>query len=200
MNTPYPNRAKFTHMQQGDAEDWQIIGGEYQRFAAALPDRILDHLKLLQGDFGGFPIDRFQHCLQTATLAHQDGKDEEYVVCALLHDIGDTLGAYNHADVAAVLLHPFVSEANHWMVKHHAIFQGYYFFHFLGLDRNMRDQFKQHPFYPQTLEFVSKYDSPAFDPDTETLPLDFFESMVRTVFAQPKQSLYMTSANNPNAT
>jgi predicted HD phosphohydrolase len=150
----------------------------------------MEHLQLLEGDFGGFPVDRFTHCLQTATRAHRDGKDEEYVVCALLHDIGDTLGTYNHADVAAVLLEPFVSDENYWMVKHHAIFQGYYFFHYLGMDREMYKQYSDHPCYERTLEFVSKYDSPAFDPDAEALPLDYFAPMMRRVFAQPRKSLY----------
>ena len=183
-------QASFTHMKDGTAEDWQTIARSFGSFAKGLPDRIMDHLMLLEGDFGGFPIDRLTHCLQTATLAHRDGKDDEYVVCALLHDIGDTLGSYNHADVAAVLLEPFVSEANDWMVKHHAIFQGYYFFHYLGMDRNLRDNYKDHPHFMRTIEFVSKYDSPAFDPNGETLPLSYFEPMVRKVFAKPVRSLY----------
>jgi len=183
-------QATFTHMKDGKAEDWQIIASSFGEFAKGLPERILTHLKLLEGDFGGFPVDRLTHCLQTATLAHRDGKDDEYVVCALLHDIGDTLGSYNHADVAAVLLEPFVSEANHWMVKHHAIFQGYFFFHYLGLDRDMREQYRDHPHFEQTIEFVHKYDSPAFNPEAETLPLSYFEPMVRQVFARPVRSLY----------
>lgn len=190
MNDATAPKASFTHMKNGTAEDWQTIARSFGDFAKALPDRILDHLMLLEGDFGGFPVDRLTHCLQTATLAHRDGKDDEYVVCALLHDIGDTLGSYNHADVAAVLLEPFVSEANHWMVKHHAIFQGYYFFHYLGMDRNLRDNYKDHPHFMRTIEFVSKYDSPAFDPAAETLPLSYFEPMVRQVFAKPVRSLY----------
>jgi predicted HD phosphohydrolase len=190
MNDVTAPKASFTHMKNGTAEDWQTIARSFGDFAKALPDRILDHLMLLEGDFGGFPVDRLTHCLQTATLAHRDGKDDEYVVCALLHDIGDTLGSYNHADVAAVLLEPFVSEANHWMVKHHAIFQGYYFFHYLGMDRHLRDNFKDHPHFMRTIEFVSKYDSPAFDPAAETLPLSYFEPMVRQVFAKPVRSLY----------
>jgi predicted HD phosphohydrolase len=88
------------------------------------------------------------------------------------------------------MLEPFVSEENHWMVKHHAIFQGYYFFHHLGMDRSMREQFKDHNCYERTLEFVSKYDSPAFDPEADTLPLSFFEPMVRRVMAKPRKSLY----------
>ncbi|HIO31402.1 MULTISPECIES: HD domain-containing protein [Marinobacter] len=190
MNQPTKNQATFTHMKDGKAEDWQVIASSFGEFAKGLPDRILSHLKMLEGDFGGFPVDRLTHCLQTATLAHRDGKDDEYVVCALLHDIGDTLGTYNHADVAAVLLEPFVSDANYWMVKHHAIFQGYFFFHYLGMNRDMRDQYRDHPHFERTIEFVHKYDSPAFDPDAETLPLSYFEPMVQRVFAQPVRSLY----------
>ncbi|HEY8567979.1 HD domain-containing protein [Microbulbifer sp.] len=184
------NQAQFKHMEEGTQEDWTIIAEAFGPFAKELPERIMAHLNLLKGDCGGFPVDRLTHCLQTATLAYRDGKDEEYVVCALLHDIGDTLGSYNHADVAAVLLEPFVSEENHWMIKHHAIFQGYYFFEYLGMDRNLRDQYKDHPHYARTLEFIEKYDAPAFDAEGEILPLEFFAPMVRRVFAQPRKSLY----------
>ena len=57
-------------------------------------------------------------------------------------------------------------------------------------DKNMREQFKDHPLYDQTLEFIEKYDAPAFDPDAETYPLSFFEPMIQRVFEKPKQSLY----------
>ena len=135
------------------------------QFAQGLPDRVIRHLQILQGDYGGFPVDRYTHSLQTATRALRDGRDEEYVVCALLHDIGDTLGSFNHPDIAAAILKPFVGEANHWMVQHHGIFQGHYFFHHIGLDRDMRDQFRDHPHYERTAEFCELYDNPAFDPD-----------------------------------
>ncbi|MEE9103768.1 HD domain-containing protein [Pseudomonas nitroreducens] len=183
-------RASFTHMEDGSAEDWAIIAKDFAQYAALLPDRILTHLRLLDGDFGGFPVDRLTHSLQTATLAHRDGRDEEYVVCALLHDIGDTLGSFNHADIAAAILKPFVSEENLWMIEKHAIFQGYYFFHHLGLDRHLREQFKDHPQYARTIEFCARYDAAAFDPDGEVLPLEFFEPMLRRVFAQPRRSIY----------
>ena len=195
MNTAVPARAKFHHMKDGTADDWMIIGAEVQESAKTLYQRIISHLLLLEGDCGGFPVDRLTHCLQTATLAHKDGKDEEYVVCALLHDIGDTLGPANHADIAAVLLEPYVSQENHWMVKHHAVFQGYYFFEYLGLDKNMREQYKDHALYERTIEFIEQYDAPAFDPDAETYALSFFEPMIQRVFAKPKQSLYKSEAS-----
>lgn len=184
--------ATFTSIEASTAEDWKTIESHFVPYTKTLPDRILAHLKLLDGDFGGFPIDRLTHCLQTATLAHRDARDEEYVVCALLHDIGDTLGSYNHADIGAAILKPFVSDANHWMLTHHGIFQGYYFFHHLGMDRNMRDAFRGSPHFAQTEEFCARYDGPAFDPATETLPLSFFEPIVQRVLAVPKNSIYQT--------
>jgi predicted HD phosphohydrolase len=183
-------KATFRDMQQSTAEDWQIISKEFKPFAAALPDRVLAHLRLLEGDCGGFAVDRLTHSLQTATRAFRDGRDEEYVICALLHDIGDTLGSFNHPDIAASILKPFVSEENFTMVEKHGIFQGYYFFHHLGMDRNLRDQFAGQKLYDVTLEFCEKYDAPAFDPDYDTLPLSFFEPMLRRVMARPKNSIY----------
>jgi len=183
-------RATFTSMESGTADDWGIITGHFLPFAAGLPDRILAHLRLLDGDYGGFAVDRLTHSLQTATLAHREGRDEEYVVCALLHDVGDTLGSFNHADVAAAIVKPFVSEENHWMVEQHAVFQGYYFFHHLGMDRDARERFRGHPWFDRTAEFCALYDGPAFDPKGETLPLAFFEPMVRRVCAFPKRSIY----------
>src|SRR5215831_6533363 len=177
-------------MDQSTAEDWGIIAADFLKHARHLPDRILAHLKLLDGDFGGFPVDRLHHSLLTATLAMKDGRDDEYTACALLHDIGDTLGTFNHPDIAAAILKPFVSEENHWMVEKHGIFQGYYFFHHIGMDRNMREQFRGHPHFLRTAEFCERYDGPAFEPKGETLPLEYFEPMVRRVFATPRQTLY----------
>lgn len=191
------NRAAFTSMEASTVDDWKIISDRLVTFAGKLPDRVLSHLRLLDGDFGGFAVDRLTHSLQTATRAHRDGRDEEYVVCALLHDIGDTLGSYNHADVAAAILKPFVSDENFWIVEKHGIFQGYYFFHHLGFDRNLREQYRGHPWFDAAAEFCAKYDAPAFDPGAETLPLSFFEPMVRRVLAQPRKSLYVAGSQKP---
>ena len=134
-----------------------------------------------------------QHSLQTAELAAEAGEDTQYVVCALLHDISDTLGTSNHADVAAAILQPFISDENFWMIKHHAIIQGYNFFHHIGLDRNMREQFIEHPYYQRTLRFVERYDDLAFDNSKPKLSLSLFEPMVREVFAKPINSIYKTA-------
>ena len=180
----------FKTMAESKAEDWEIIVGHMAPFVRDLPKRMLTHLQLLSGDYGGYPVDRLEHCLQTATRAHRDGRDEEYVVCALLHDIGDTLGPSNHADVAATLLEPYVSEENHWIVKHHGIFQGYYFFHYVGLDRDVRDAYKDHPYYQACADFCHLYDQNSFDADFMSEPLEFFVPMVERLLAAPKKSLY----------
>jgi predicted HD phosphohydrolase len=183
-------RATFKSMRTSTKQDWDIITTQYVPFARELPDRVLTHLRLLGGDSGGFAVDRLTHSLLTATLAHKGGEDEEYVVCALLHDIGDMLGSWNHPDVAVAILKPFVSEANLWMVEKHGIFQGYHFFQHVGLDPNMREQFRGHPHFERTERFIDLYDEPAFDSEMECLPLDYFEPMVRRVFLDPKNSMY----------
>lgn len=193
------DRATFTKMEASTEQDWRRIAGEFMPFARKLPDRLMAHLKVLEGDYGGFPVDRYTHSLQTATRALKDGRDEEYVVCALFHDIGDTLGTFNHFDIAAAILKPFVSAENLWTVQNHGIFQGYYFFHHIGLDRDLREQFRGHAHFERTAEFCDLYDNPAFDPNGEALPMAEFEPMVRRVFAQPKNSIYQASTAVPAA-
>lgn len=192
-------RASFTSMQDSTPEDWQHISVEFATYAKGLPDRVIAHLRLLEGDFGGFPVDRYTHSLQTATRALRDGREDEYVVCALLHDIGDTLATSNHPDIAAAILKPYVSDANLWMVEHHAIFQGHYFFQHLGLDRHMRDQFAGHVHFDYTAEFCDLYDSAAFDARGETLPISEFEPMVRRLLSAPRRSIYNADSRANNA-
>jgi predicted HD phosphohydrolase len=175
------DRANFHQMQEGTKEDWQIIGRHHAHLCEGTADRVLAHLRLLDGDYGGFAVDRLTHSLQTATLALRDGRDDEYVVAALLHDIGDTLAPNNHPEVGAAILRPFVSPRVHWIVQHHGVFQGYYFWHHIGLDRDARDQFADHEWYDDCAEFCERYDQAAFDPSGETLPLEEFEPVVRRV-------------------
>ena len=188
------DRAQFTAMTDGTLQDWKTIVSHMGPFSRDLPNRVLTHLKLLDGDFGGYPVDRLEHSLQTATRAYRDGRDEEYVVCALLHDIGDTLGPANHAEIGAVMLKPYVSEQNHWMLDKHGVFQGYYFFDFLGLDRDMREQYRGHPWFEYTAQFCHLYDQSAFDPAYNSMPLEAFEPMVHRVFSTVKRSIYKKPA------
>ena len=185
-----PQRATFHSMDQGTQEDWNLIATEAIHNFVGLPERLMAHLRLLDGDFGGFAVDRLTHSLQTAARAERAGRDDEYVMCALIHDIGDTLGPANHADIGAAILKPFISEQNHWMMEQHGIFQGYYFFHFLGADRNLRDQFEGHEWFDYCAEFCHEYDQAAFDPAYDTPPLEHYEPLIRSICASPKRSIY----------
>ena len=193
MAEPGSTGTNFRALTESAPADWRHIMGKLEGFAAGLSGRVLAHLQLLEGDNGGFPIDRLSHSLQTATRAYRDGRDEEYVVMALLHDMGDLLCLYNHADLAAAILKPFISEQNHWIVQQHGIFQGYFFFHHIGLERNAREAFRGHPWFETAAEFVEKYDQSAFDQNYDMAPLSFFEPMVHRVFAEPKNAVISRS-------
>ena len=117
-----PPRASFTSFEESTKEDWDLIMSQRGELEGSLPDRILEQMEHLRNDYGGFPVDRLEHSVQTATRAERDGRDDEYVLCALLHDLGDPLAPFNHPEIAAAIVKPFVSEANHWMVEHHGIF------------------------------------------------------------------------------
>ena len=178
-------RAKFKSFQESTKEEWQNIMVCLQDTQAMVANRVIEQLQYLEADHGGFPVNRLEHCLQTASRAERDGRDDEYVLCALLHDIGDNLAPFNHPDIAAGILKPVVSEKNHFMVQHHGIFQGYYFWHYIGLDRNARDKYADSPHYGYTEEFCALYDSPAFDTDYESFDLAHYEPLIRDFF-KPK--------------
>ncbi|MCP3935488.1 MAG: HD domain-containing protein [Actinomycetia bacterium] len=175
-------RAKWIRMEDGTPEEFAKIIEMETQFNSNLVDRLITHLKLLSDDWGGYKMSRYDHCLQSATRAFDDGADEEMVVAALLHDIGDTVAPYNHGELAAAILRPYVSERVRWIVEHHCIFQGYYYNHYLGGDRNARDRFRDHPWYDDCVYFCHTYDQNAFDPDYDTKPIEFFEPMMRRVF------------------
>ncbi len=175
----------FINMADGTKEDYEFLHQQEQSFLEELPARIMDALQDLDNSFGGYKISRLDHSLQSATRAYRNGEDEEMVVAALVHDIGDMLAPLSHSEMAASLLRPYVSEKTHWIIKHHGIFQMYYYAHHLGLDRDARDRFRGHPYYHDTERFCELYDQNCFDPDYDNLPLAFFEPMVRNVFTRP---------------
>ena len=186
-----PDTTTFRCMDHITAEDWAVIMRHHeQHHAAHLADEILAMLRRLAGPKLGFLVDRYEHSLQTATRALRDGADEETVVCALLHDIGDGIAPENHCEIAAGILRPYVSPENLWMVEHHVVFSGYYFAHFVGRDRNAHEALKGHPAYERTRNFVRQWDGPSFDPDYDTLPIETFEPMVRRLFARTPRSAW----------
>ncbi len=178
----------FTRMADGTAEEYDFLTPLYEKCRNGVSDRLLELLKAMKGDKLGYQVDRYTHSLQTATRVESDGADKETVVCALLHDLGDVIAPDNHSEVIASILRPYISEKNHWVLKHHGLFQGYYYFHHIGGDRNARERYKDHPFYQDCVDFCEKWDQTSFDPDYPTQPLEYFEPMVRKVLTAPKHT------------
>jgi predicted HD phosphohydrolase len=176
----------FVHMDKGTKEDYDLLmSRERAHKAAHHVDNVLALLKAA-GDLpdSGYQITRFEHSLQSATLAERDGQDEEMIVAALLHDIGDGIAPDNHSEFAASVLRPYVSERTYWIVKHHGIFQGIYFWHHIGWDQHARERYRGHQWFQACADFCAKYDQNAFDPNYDTAPLSHFEPMVRRVLGR----------------
>ena len=178
------HEASWTRFEETTAEDWAAVMDYEAEFNAGLVDRLLAELKLLDEASTPYPVNRYRHSLQSATRASDDGADEETVVAALLHDIGDVIAPYNHGEVAAAVLKPYVSEKTWWIVRHHCVFQGYYYNHHLGGDRHAREKYRDSPYYDDAVYFCHNYDQNAFDPEYPTKPLEFFEPMLRRVFGR----------------
>ncbi|MFC1681013.1 HD domain-containing protein [Pseudomonadota bacterium] len=174
----------FTEMGKGTKEEYEFLDGLEQQYISELPERLMAALRRLDLP-SGYRISRLQHSLQSATRAHRAGESEEMVVAALLHDIGDDLAPCAHSELAAAVLRPYVSEKIYWIVKYHGLFQMYYYAHHLGGDRNARDRLKGHQWYDDAVRFCELYDQNCFDPDYDTLPLEFFEPMLRRVISSP---------------
>ncbi|MCB9433986.1 MAG: HD domain-containing protein [Ardenticatenaceae bacterium] len=174
----------FTQMAEGTREDYLLLQRLEKQYNETLPDRLLAAVEALKTSLSGYQVTRYEHSLQSATRAYRDGQDEAYVVAALLHDIGDVLAPYTHGEMVAAILRPYLPERIVWIVKYHGLFQMVYYAHHYGEDRNARDAYKDHPWYDDCAEFCEKYDQNCFDPSYDSLPLAFFEPMVRRIFTQ----------------
>ena len=177
-------KVRFTQMKDGSKEDYELLSKFEKEFAEKLPDRILETLMNLGESMDGYQVSRLEHSLQSATRAERDGADEEMIVATLLHDIGDSLAPFNHSQLAASVLRPYVSEKVYWIMLHHGIFQEYYYAHHVGRDRNARDHFRDHPYYQDTVDFCEKWDQKSFDPGYDSYPIEHFEPMVRRLFSK----------------
>ena len=181
------SKVHFTEMKYGSKEDYELLSKFEKEYAEKLPDRILEALLNLGDSMDGYQVSRLEHSLQSATRAERDGADEEMIVATLVHDIGDSLAPFNHSQLVASVLRPYVSEKVYWIMLHHGMFQEYYYAHHIGRDRNVRDQFKDHKYYQATVDFCEKWDQKSFDPEYDSFPLEHFEPMVRNLFSkQPK--------------
>jgi predicted HD phosphohydrolase len=179
----------FTAMEHGTKADYDLVRVHDVANYRQQANRVLGWLQAMDGD-SPYQISRLDHCLQVATRAEKDGADDETIACALLHDIGDILAPANHAQVAAALLAPYVSEKNRWIVAHHGLFQGYYWFEHYGIDRDARDKHRGHEHYQACVEFCARWDQPSFDPDYKTFPLEHFAPLIHSLFATESRTFF----------
>ncbi|MFE7423341.1 HD domain-containing protein [Rhodococcus sp. NPDC057529] len=177
-------KAQFTRIDESTRQDWQVIAQYDDEHQCELPARVLEMLTRMGGDNQPYQVSRLEHCLQAASRAERDGADEEMIVAALVHDIGDELALYDHAEFAASILKPYVSRKTHWIIQQHDIFQGKYYWDHLDLNPDERERFRDHPWFDDCERFCRDWDCPSFDPDYPTLPLEHFEPMVKRVFGR----------------
>ena len=175
----------FTRMKDGTREDYELLADLEKPYHAATPDRILDELRR-QGEstLEGYRITRLDHGLQAGSRALREDADIDWVVGALLHDIGDGLAPQNHDRFSAEVIRPFVRWEVSWVVEHHGIFQMLYYGHHYGWDRNARDRYREHSCFQACADFCERWDQSSFDPDYDSEPLETFEPMVREVFGR----------------
>jgi predicted HD phosphohydrolase len=174
----------FTRMEDGTREDYELLDRSEREHARHLPASILAAIKKLDHSIEGYPVSRLGHSLQTATRALRDGADHEMIVAALVHDVGDELAPYNHTEIAAGILRPYVRAEVTWIVEQHGLFQNYYYVHFRGGNRNARDQYRDHPWYEACKHFCAAWDQCSFDPAYPTLPLAEFEPLIHQIFSR----------------
>lgn len=189
------NVVSFTRMADGTREDYLLLDQSERDYARALPERILESLSKLDHSLAGYRVSRLQHCLQTATRAAADGADDELLAAALIHDIGDELAPYNHAEVAAGVIRPYVRAEVTWIVEQHGLFQTYYYAHHLGGDRNARERLRMHQWFGACVSFCERWDQASFDPNYPTRPLEAFAPVVHRVFSRkPHDPRYIAGA------
>ena len=177
-------QVKLTKMEDGDSEDYLFLNEHEIQYTKGTANRLLKALVNLDESLSGYQITRLEHSLQSATRAWRDGADTDWVVSALLHDIGDIFAPFNHDEYAATILKPFVREQCRWVVEKHGDFQMIYYGHLVGGNQNKRDRFKGHEFFDDCAEFCERWDQTSFDPSYNDLPLNFFRPMVEEVFAR----------------
>ena len=182
-------KVKFIEMKHGSKEDYLLLEKHEKKYIQDTADRIIKFMDGLNSTLEGYQISRLEHSLQTATRALNDKADDEMVVAALLHDIGDELAPLNHSEYAAAVLKPYVSEKTHWIIEKHGEFQMYYYAHHLGGNRNQREKYKGHKYYQDTVDFCEHWDQKSFDPNYKSLPLKEFEPMVREIFSRKPYSI-----------
>ena len=185
-------QVKFVQMKDGDKEDYEFLIKHEVEHTKGTADRLIKALVELDEGLSGYKITRLGHSLQSATRAWHDGADIDWIVSALLHDIGDIYAPYNHDEYAASILRPFVREQCSWVVEKHGIFQMIYYGEHVGSNPHKRDKYIENIYFKDCSDFCEFWDQKSFDPDYDTKPIGFFIPLVREIFSRkPYDSIFI---------
>ena len=177
-------KVSFTQMKDGTKEDYLLLDKHEKKYIKGTADRLIKFIGGLNSTLEGYQVSRLEHSLQTATRAFQDKAEDEMVVASLFHDIGDELAPLNHAEYAAAVLKPYVSEKTHWIIEKHGIFQTYYYAHHLGGNKNKREKFKEHKYYNDAINFCENWDQKSFDLNFKSMTLEDLKPLVKKIFSR----------------
>ena len=181
-------KVSFTEMKNGTKDDYLFLDKHEKKFANNIAERIIKFMSNLTETLEGYQVSRLEHSLQSATRAYKNNESDEMIVATLLHDIGDELAPMNHSEYAASILKPYVSERTHWIIEKHGEFQMFYYAHHVGGNKNKRDKYKNHKYYQDTIDFCENYDQNSFDPNYQSLPLEFFKPVIKKIFSRKPYS------------
>ena len=189
-----------TTLEDYTEEEWNILNvqrGIYEKSQRA--EQALD--MLLASEHAatfGYPINNYQHCLQSASKLYRDMLqnrklagfeiDEELIVISLFHDIFFIISNENHAESVATLFKPWIKERNYFLLKYHDKFQYVHLKNFKGLTQEQKriayTKWSKYPWYEYTKEWVQRYDQDGIDPYYDNEPIETFIPMVYRFFSR----------------
>jgi predicted HD phosphohydrolase len=189
----------FKRMDQGTVQDYALLDKFEKQYIKALPDRLLEALSNLEHSLAGYKISRLEHSLQSASRAEDDNADIEFIIAALIHDLGDDLAPENHSQLAATIIRPYVRAEVTWVVQMHGLFQMQFYGTQMSLPIDGHLAYKDHPWFDSCQRFCDDWDQQAFDPDYPTRPLSHFEPMLREIFTRSAFDADVVGTEDPFA-
>jgi predicted HD phosphohydrolase len=179
------DKTRFTSMDRSNFFQWLTIANSSSKLHAInAPKAVINLLKQCQRYSFGMPVNVLQHCLQTATRAARANASDEWVLAALLHDVGIAISYPGHAQISAAIIRSFVSEAVYKTVFHHHEFELAHYGHRIGESTTMRDLYVNENWYAAASIFVDEFVQVSYDPNYDSYPLKEFKPLIKDTFKE----------------
>lgn len=176
LYSPDKARVVFKSSITGQAIERASISQLEQLLAEEYPDEALDQLPRAGDEIDRFTVfrsllvplaavsqgrkhhpegDALYHSLQVFELARDElPYDEEFLLAALLHDVGKTIDPQEHVQAGLEALKGFITERTHWLIEHHMeahkLFNG-------SIGARSQRRLREHPDFEE-LELLSRCD------------------------------------------